>query len=70
MAVQLAPHGAWESPITVEHVAGGDGRPSHLGLVGEEVWWTEPRPSEDGRRTLMRRSEDGSVASVLPAPSW
>ncbi len=68
MAVQLAPHGAWESPITVEHVAGGDGRPSHLGLVGEEVWWTEPRPSEDGRRTLMRRSEDGSVASVLPAP--
>ncbi|HLU27809.1 MAG TPA: prolyl oligopeptidase family serine peptidase [Glycomyces sp.] len=68
MAVKRAPYGAWESPITVEHVADGDGRPAHLGTVGEEVWWTEPRPSEEGRRTLVRRRADGSVASALPAP--
>ncbi|HEU5130135.1 MAG TPA: LpqB family beta-propeller domain-containing protein [Glycomyces sp.] len=68
MTVARAPYGAWESPITAELVAGGDGRPAHLGAVGEEVWWTEPRPAEEGRRTLVRRRADGTAASVLPAP--
>ncbi|MCH7230841.1 prolyl oligopeptidase family serine peptidase [Glycomyces sp. L485] len=63
MTVQRSPYGAWESPITVEHVAGGDGRVADLGAVGGELWWTEPRPAEGGRRALMRQG-----ASALPAP--
>jgi dipeptidyl aminopeptidase/acylaminoacyl peptidase len=66
--VQQSPYGAWESPITVGMVAASDGRPGYLGTVGEELWWTEPRPEEGGRRALMRRKADGSVDSVLPAP--
>ncbi|WP_055487244.1 prolyl oligopeptidase family serine peptidase [Streptomyces sp. WMMB 322] len=64
-----APYGSWPSPIDAALVASHDGRPDYLGAVGEEVWWTEPRPAEGGRRALMRLSADGGEArSVLPAP--
>ncbi|MQY12550.1 hypothetical protein SRB5_26850 [Streptomyces sp. RB5] len=66
--VTLAPYGSWESPLTAELAASGDGRPEYLGAVGDEVWWTAPRPTEGGRRALMRRRADGTEESVLPAP--
>ena len=66
--VKQAPYGAWESPITVDMVAASDGQPGYLGAVSGELWWTEPRPTEGGRRTLVRRREDGTADSVLPAP--
>ncbi|MET8752750.1 prolyl oligopeptidase family serine peptidase [Streptomyces sp. NPDC004667] len=63
------PYGSWPSPIDAALAAAHDGRPEYLGTVGDEVWWTEPRPGEGGRRTLVRRPADGSAArSVLPAP--
>ncbi|MEU6859234.1 prolyl oligopeptidase family serine peptidase [Glycomyces sp. NPDC046736] len=49
-------------------VAASDGRPGQLGAVGGELWWTEPRPTEGGRRALVRRREGGEVETVLPAP--
>ncbi|MEU0101254.1 prolyl oligopeptidase family serine peptidase [Streptomyces sp. NPDC006267] len=66
--VPAAPYGTWPSPIDAALAASRDGRPDHLGTVGDEVWWTEPRPAEGGRRALMRRRADGAVAPVLPAP--
>ncbi|QPP05795.1 S9 family peptidase [Streptomyces bathyalis] len=69
MAKTTAPYGSWPSPIDAALVASHDGRPDYLGTVGAEVWWTEPRPAEGGRRALMRLSADGGeVRSVLPAP--
>ncbi|MFD3874680.1 prolyl oligopeptidase family serine peptidase [Streptomyces sp. NPDC058623] len=63
------PYGSWPSPIDAALAASHDGRPEYLGAVGAEVWWTEPRPREGGRRTLVRRPADGRPArSVLPAP--
>ncbi|MET9107130.1 prolyl oligopeptidase family serine peptidase [Streptomyces zhihengii] len=62
------PYGTWPSPIGAALAAGHDGRPDHLGVVGDEVWWTAPRPAEDGRRALVRLRADGSGESVLPAP--
>ncbi|MER5733737.1 prolyl oligopeptidase family serine peptidase [Streptomyces sp. NPDC002138] len=64
-----APYGTWPSPIDAALAASHDGRPEYVGTVGPEVWWTEPRPGEGGRRTLVRRPADGGPAtSVLPAP--
>ena len=65
--VSTAPYGTWESPITAETAASHDGRPEYVGAVGEEIWWTEPRPAEGGRRALVRRTASGEQ-SVLPAP--
>ncbi|MCT6778995.1 prolyl oligopeptidase family serine peptidase [Streptomyces sp. CS7] len=63
-----APYGTWPSPIDAALAASHDGRPDHLGTVGDEVWWTEPRPAEGGRRALIRRRADGTTAPALPAP--
>ncbi|MFI9719734.1 prolyl oligopeptidase family serine peptidase [Streptomyces sp. NPDC052396] len=62
------PHGSWPSPVTAELAAAHDGRPDHVGTVGEEIWWIAPRPTEAGRQTLIRRLPDGSVRPALPAP--
>ncbi|MFF2062223.1 prolyl oligopeptidase family serine peptidase [Streptomyces sp. NPDC058200] len=61
-------YGTWPSPIDAALAASHDGRPEYAGAVGDEVWWTEPRPAEAGRRALVRRRADGREESVLPAP--
>jgi dipeptidyl aminopeptidase/acylaminoacyl peptidase len=65
--VTVAPYGSWESPISAESVA-ATGHPVGGGqFVGDEIWWTELRPSEQGRYAV-RRQVDGAPADVLPAP--
>ncbi|MCD9877137.1 prolyl oligopeptidase family serine peptidase [Streptomyces guryensis] len=66
--MQRLPYGSWPSPIDAALAAAHDGRPEYAGFVGDEAWWTEPRPAEGGRRTLVRRSADGREESLLPAP--
>ncbi|HZG05388.1 MAG TPA: prolyl oligopeptidase family serine peptidase [Streptomyces sp.] len=75
MSPAPAPYGTWPSPIDARLVAAHDGHPEYVGTVGQEVWWTEPRPAEGGRRALMRlRPYGGGSAdpvrpeSVLPEP--
>ncbi|MFD5751998.1 S9 family peptidase [Streptomyces sp. NPDC127033] len=64
----MGPYGTWPSPIDATLAASHDGRPDYVGTVGDEVWWTEPRPAEGGRRALVRRRADGREESLLPAP--
>ncbi|WP_407111498.1 prolyl oligopeptidase family serine peptidase [Streptomyces sp. DSM 116494] len=66
--VRTLSYGEWPSPIDAATAAAHDGSPEFAGFVGDEVWWTEPRPAEAGRRTLVRRHADGTEESVLPAP--
>ncbi|MGW1541566.1 S9 family peptidase [Streptomyces sp. NPDC002309] len=66
--VQTLPYGSWPSPVDAALAAAHDGHPEFVGFVGDEAWWTEPRPAEGGRRTLVRRHADGTEESVLPAP--
>ncbi|MEU8714979.1 prolyl oligopeptidase family serine peptidase [Streptomyces sp. NPDC048663] len=63
--VETKPYGSWPSPIDAALAAAHDGSPEWVGFVGDEAWWTEPRPEEGGRRTLVRGS---TRESVLPAP--
>ncbi|WP_217139924.1 prolyl oligopeptidase family serine peptidase [Streptomyces sp. AC627_RSS907] len=67
-SVRTLAYGSWPSPIDAALAAAHDGRPEDVGFVGDEVWWTAPRPTEGGRRTLVRRRADGTQESVLPAP--
>ncbi|MFE5022080.1 prolyl oligopeptidase family serine peptidase [Streptomyces sp. NPDC056656] len=66
--VLIQNYGSWPSPITAALAAAHDGKPEYVGFVGDEAWWTEPRPGEGGRRALVRRRADGSEHTVLPAP--
>ncbi|MFE0425459.1 prolyl oligopeptidase family serine peptidase [Streptomyces sp. NPDC058953] len=69
-SVTTAPYGTWPSPVGADLAAAHDGRPEYLDAVGDEIWWTAPRPAEAGRRTLVRRDTagDGGEETVLPAP--
>ncbi|WP_227025354.1 dipeptidyl-peptidase 5 [Streptomyces tsukubensis] len=62
------PYGTWPSPVDARLAAAHDGRPEYPGFVGDEVWWTAPRPTEGGRRALVRKHVDGTEETVLPAP--
>ncbi|MEU9478813.1 prolyl oligopeptidase family serine peptidase [Streptomyces sp. NPDC048191] len=66
--VRTSPYGSWPSPVDAALAAAHDGQPEWVGFVGDEVWWTEPRPAEGGRRALLRRTAGGAEQVVLPAP--
>ncbi|WP_455360405.1 prolyl oligopeptidase family serine peptidase [Streptomyces sp. SYSU K21746] len=66
--VPTGPYGSWPSPIDAALAASHDGHPEYVGVLGDEVWWTAPRPAEGGRRALVRRRADGAEVSVLPPP--
>ncbi|MFB7452168.1 prolyl oligopeptidase family serine peptidase [Streptomyces sp. NPDC056194] len=68
MDTTTAAYGSWPSPVDAALAAAHDGRPDFLGAVGDELWWTAPRPAEGGRRALVRRRADGTEESLLPAP--
>ncbi|MET9891064.1 LpqB family beta-propeller domain-containing protein [Streptomyces sp. NPDC006465] len=66
--MQTLSYGSWPSPIDAALAAAHDGQPEFVGFVGDEAWWTEPRPTEGGRRALVRRKADGTEEWLLPAP--
>ena len=61
-------HGSWPTPITSEPVVRAAARLGEVVVDGNEVWWSESRPSEQGRSVIVRRSADGTVSAVLPGP--
>jgi dipeptidyl aminopeptidase/acylaminoacyl peptidase len=61
-------HGSWPTPITSELVVAAAARLGEVRVDGADVWWSEARPSEGGRSVIVRRSPDGTVSDVLPAP--
>ncbi len=60
--------GAWPSPLSAEAVAEGSVRLGGLALDGDEVYWVESRPAEQGRLVLLRKREGGAVEEVVRAP--
>ncbi len=63
-----APYGSWRSPIDIELVAGAAVRLSEPRLDGDDVYWLESRPTEEGRSTLIRRPAGGTTVELTPAP--
>ncbi|RBY98066.1 S9 family peptidase [Blastococcus sp. TF02-8] len=68
----MSRHGSWATPITSELVVRTAARLEEVVVDGQgegaDVWWAESRPHEGGRSVLVRRSPDGTVTDVLPAP--
>lgn len=64
---QIAPYGAWKSPITADSISGGSIGFAQVELDGEDVYWLEQRPAEAGRVAIMRRAADGEFTEALPA---
>jgi dipeptidyl aminopeptidase/acylaminoacyl peptidase len=66
---QTAPFGAWRSPVTSELIVSKTVRLAEPRLAGDNVYWLEMRPEEQGRYVVVRRSVDGAIAEdLIPAP--
>ena len=57
--------GSWPSPITVEQAVAAGRSPDAVAFAGNEVWWSEGRPTEGGR-TVICRVRDGAVEDLIP----
>ena len=65
----VAPYGAWASPITIDLLLNGAvsiGRGSMPRWDGNDLYWSELRPTEAGRQVIVRRS-GGVNTDVTPA---
>ncbi len=65
---QAAPYGSWKSPITSDLIVSETVELGQIVIDGDNIYWTEGRPSEGGRYVIVRRATDGTIASVLPPP--
>jgi dipeptidyl aminopeptidase/acylaminoacyl peptidase len=66
---EIAPYGTWKSPISAADVARGKVMLSFPAIAGDEVWWQESRPTENGRVTIMASGPARrEPRELLPAP--
>ena len=65
---RIAPYGSWESPLSAADIAGAQHQVSAAAFVGDDLWWSELRPAENGRDAVCRRDVSGAPLDVLPAP--
>ena len=65
---QVAPYGAWKSPISADLISTEGRRIIEAVADGEDIYWIEMRPTESGRYVIVRRTPDGQTTDVTPAP--
>ena len=63
-ARRTAPYGSWESPIATEMLTAGALRFDELDVDGDDLYWVESRPDEQGRYAAMRCSASGELSEV------
>jgi len=67
-AKTTAPFGSWRSPFQAAQIAAGTIRLAEVRCDGESAFWTELRPSEQGRCVVVRRDRDGATRDLVPPP--
>ena len=65
---KFAPYGSWKSPITSDLIVKGLIGVGQVALDGDDIYWSEMRPSEGGRSVVVRRTPDGKTEDVTPQP--
>lgn len=66
LPIQL-PCGSWPTPITADLVVHEASKLVDVAMDGEVVYWSELRPHEGGRVTMVRREPGADPTDVLPA---
>ncbi|MEM3637961.1 MAG: prolyl oligopeptidase family serine peptidase [Conexivisphaerales archaeon] len=61
----VAPYGSWKSPITSDLLANRNNYIDQMLIDGRDIYWTEVRPSENGRFVLMRKRLNEEPEEVL-----
>jgi hypothetical protein len=62
-----APYGSWSSPITSDLIVAKITMLSDVRLDGDEIYWLEGRPQEQGRSVIVRSGPGGTAVDITPA---
>ncbi|MDY6807269.1 MAG: S9 family peptidase [Cyanobacteriota bacterium] len=65
---EIATFGSWKSPITADVILAGTVGLGSIAVDGEDIYWTEGRPTEGGRSVIVRRTADGEITDMTPPP--
>ena len=63
--MEQRPAGTWPSPVTAASLVGGAVGIAEVVPDGDDVWWSELRPEEQGRTALVRW-RDGVTTEMTP----
>ena len=66
MTKTIAPYGSWKSPITADLITAKTIGFMQQCIDGEDIYWSELRPLEDGRYVIMRRTPNGNITECTP----
>lgn len=64
----IAHYGNWPSPVTADMLTKQSTKISEPQACGQDVFWLESRPAEQGRNALVHLSPTGLRADILPSP--
>ena len=64
----IAPYGAWASSIRIDEAVSDAIGLAEPWLDGDDTYWLEGRPTEGGRRVLVRAAPDGTATDLTPPP--
>src|SRR5215510_13891588 len=67
-ASHIVPYGSWKSPITSDLIVAATVGLGQIQLDGDNVYWSESRPTEGGRNVIVRWTSDGHTTEVTPTP--
>src|SRR5438876_274015 len=65
-STKTAQYGSWKSPITSDLIVAQSISLSDVCLDGEDVYWLEGRPQEQGRYVVVRAGSDGQPTDITP----
>ncbi|MCK9439925.1 MAG: prolyl oligopeptidase family serine peptidase [Methanothrix sp.] len=66
--LQPVSYGSWKSPITSDLIASETLGLEQIALDGSDLYWIESRPAEEGRCVIVRRTSEGEIDDITPAP--
>ena len=64
----IVPYGSWKSPITSDLIVAATVGLGQIVLDGDNIYWSEARPTEGGRNVIVRWTPNGHTTDVTPAP--
>jgi len=62
----IAPYGSWKSLITTDLITANTIALIQHCIDGEDIYWSEMRPLEEGRYAIMHRTPDGKITECTP----
>jgi len=62
----VASYGSWKSPITADLITAKTINLIEACADGEDIYWSESRPQEQGRYVIMRRTPNGGITECTP----